>query len=1156
MANSRTTTLFKTFLILFLCAATLQNANAQSASAKTRISAQTDIASILLSPDTGTKSAATSALLAKASRPDASLRARLVNMDFPALNRTYARITAEAAPQTIQIPFFDDAIFVVQINRTEPTSSGGIAYIGNVPDDPQSIVVLVINDGAVSINLAARGQRYEIHGSAESGFVARQKSAIDRPDHPPTKLDLTGPKFFEVPSATTTKGSPQAGAKASLTTTPLAAATLADDGSIIDVMVVYTPAARLSQTPGTAAQMNANIDAQIALTNQVYANSLVVQRLRLVYKGEVNYNEINMDVDLPRLEITNDGFMDEVHILRDLYAADLVSLWGVYTDYCGLGSLMSTEAASFASAGFNVVASPACTGAGGYTFAHELGHNMGLRHDNFVDTTANTTVTPAGSTTPTTITYAHGYIDLTNRFRTVMSYNDQCVATIGSAPPTFGCTRIPYFSNPAVSYNNNPPYLSAMPATTGNATNAHEQRALNDTRETVANFRLGLTTFTGPGIVAFIPANYSVSEGAGSVTLSVARHVGSTGAITVNYASVNGTATAGADYTAVSNTLSWADGDTSVQTITVPILQDAILEGTEKFTVVLSGATGGASVGSAGGVTATATVSIIDDEADNFPPGGVVPATYVTPASGTGGAWTVETTDGYLSPTSLRSAQTLSAALSTTNFVNSDLEFTGDFAAGNLSFAYMLSSYPTYQQFEFFIDNGVVVSNTGGESGWVPVTQAISASTHTLRWRFKSGLSFLCANAIPAAPGGANCKNRVFIDAVSLPLTLPTLGILKNGTGTGTVTGTGINCGADCVETTTAGASFTLTATPAIDSSFAGWSGGGCSGTGTCTVMLAASLNVTATFNILPEAFPANCALPVGWTVPAAAYGGWTVAMDRKRSGACSLKSTPMPNAPAPGAANANKSQIQVSGNYGAGNVSFYYNVSSEADYDCLRFFVDTVARAEMGNCNGPSGNGGFGASGDITDWTTPVSIPVAAGAHTFLWSYEKDESGFNGSDAAWIDDVTLPPAVPVTLTTAKAGNGAGTITGTGINCGIGCTVNVAPGTVMALSAVHRPAPLLAAGLAAVVAPALAMSRSMSPPQSRRHSPCNNSISPSHQRAPGRALSLLCLRASVAARLARSYITSVRWLRLRRRPRRGLHSPGGLAAAAVEPAPA
>ena len=756
--NSSISRFLQSLLILLLCSALMSSANAQSASASAKISAQTEIPSIVLSSDGNSKSAAAMATLANASKPIASLRARLVDMNFSALDKTYAKLIADAAPQIIRIPFFDDAVFLVQITRTESTSSGGIAYIGNVPGDAHSIVVLVVNDGTISINLAAQGQHYEIHGSAKSGYVAKQMSVIDRPDHPPTKLDLTSTPKFTVPLDKNAKNNPQVGAQKSFTVTPLPAVNLVDDGSTIDVMVVYTPAARLSQTPGTTAQMNANIDAQIALTNQVYANSLVTQRLRLVYKGEVNYTEVNMDVDLTRLETTNDGFMDEVGILRNLYAADLVSLWGVYTDYCGLGSLMSNEAASFESAGFNVVASPTCTGAGSYTFAHEFGHNMGLRHDNFEDTNANTTVTPQGSATNTTITYAHGYIDLTNRFRTIMSYNDQCVATFGSTAPTFGCTRIPHFSNPAIPYTNTI-YPSAVSASTGNATNAHEQRALNDTRDTVANFRAGLTSFTGPGIIAFIPPNYTVPEAGGSIILSVARHVGSTGAISVTYATASGTATAGADFTATSGTLNWADGDTSVKTITVPILQDAILEGTETFTVVLSGATGGASLGSSGGNNATATVSIADDEADNFPPGGVVPATYVTPASGTGGAWIVETTDGYLSPTSLRSAQTVSAAFSTTNFVNSDLEFTGNFAAGNLSFVYKLSSYPTYQQFEFFIDNVVVASNTGGESGWVPVTQAISAGVHTLRWRFKSGLPFLCANAInPSAPGGTNWR--------------------------------------------------------------------------------------------------------------------------------------------------------------------------------------------------------------------------------------------------------------------------------------------------------------------------------------------------------------------------------------------------------------
>ena len=63
-----------------------------------------------------------------------------------------------------------------------------------------------------------------------------------------------------------------------------------------------------------------------------------------------------------------------------------------------------------------------------------------------------------------------------------------------------------------------------------------------------------------------------------------------------------------------------------------------------------------------------------------------------------------------------------------------------------------------------------------------------------------------------------------------------TLTVAKSGTGAGTVTSSpaGINCGATCSANFNNGSSVTLTASPATGSSFAGWSGGGCSGTGTC----------------------------------------------------------------------------------------------------------------------------------------------------------------------------------------------------------------------------------------------------------------------------------------------------------------------------------
>src|SRR5207245_8128810 len=79
-----------------------------------------------------------------------------------------------------------------------------------------------------------------------------------------------------------------------------------------------------------------------------------------------------------------------------------------------------------------------------------------------------------------------------------------------------------------------------------------------------------------------------------------------------------------------------------------------------------------------------------------------------------------------------------------------------------------------------------------------------------------------------------------------------TLMVSKAGTGTGTVTSplAGIACGTSCSGSYLSGTVATLTAAPAADSTFDGWSGGGCTGTGPCTVTLTAATEVTATFSV------------------------------------------------------------------------------------------------------------------------------------------------------------------------------------------------------------------------------------------------------------------------------------------------------------------
>jgi hypothetical protein len=112
-----------------------------------------------------------------------------------------------------------------------------------------------------------------------------------------------------------------------------------------------------------------------------------------------------------------------------------------------------------------------------------------------------------------------------------------------------------------------------------------------------------------PGQLRFSATGYSVNEGTAIASISVLRTGGSDGTVTVNYATSNGSATAGADYSAASGTLSFAPGVTS-RAFSVPIINDATYEGNETVNLALSSATGGATLGT----PAVALLTIVDND--------------------------------------------------------------------------------------------------------------------------------------------------------------------------------------------------------------------------------------------------------------------------------------------------------------------------------------------------------------------------------------------------------------------------------------------------------------------------------------------------------------------------------------------------------------
>jgi hypothetical protein len=113
-----------------------------------------------------------------------------------------------------------------------------------------------------------------------------------------------------------------------------------------------------------------------------------------------------------------------------------------------------------------------------------------------------------------------------------------------------------------------------------------------------------------PGTLRFVDAELQGVEG-GEATVRVQRLGGRAGAVSVSFATADGSATAGDDYTAAAGSLSWADGEMGIESFAVALLDDALEEGNETVLLALSSPTGEAALDP---LRAGAVLSILDDD--------------------------------------------------------------------------------------------------------------------------------------------------------------------------------------------------------------------------------------------------------------------------------------------------------------------------------------------------------------------------------------------------------------------------------------------------------------------------------------------------------------------------------------------------------------
>ncbi len=216
----------------------------------------------------------------------------------------------------------------------------------------------------------------------------------------------------------------------------------------IDVMVAYTAKAAAHYID----IKDELIDLAIEEANQSFISSGVRNvQLRLVHTYRTGYVESGTHFDhVFRLADKGDGYMDEVHDLRNKYRADIVVLIVDDANGCGLAAGVAPDAEhAFAVVHYECAAAT-------YSLAHEIGHILGARHDVALDDGA------------TPYSYGHGYI-FGNKWRTIMSYGEDCG----------GCPRLPLWSNPLTK-------VGGVPAGDLLANNA---RVIESSAMRVASFR-------------------------------------------------------------------------------------------------------------------------------------------------------------------------------------------------------------------------------------------------------------------------------------------------------------------------------------------------------------------------------------------------------------------------------------------------------------------------------------------------------------------------------------------------------------------------------------------------------------------------------------------------------------------------------------------
>ena len=309
------------------------------------------------------------------------------------------------AGATITLNLFDDTDFEIVLSAARAGTKGRQVWRGrvvsktkdNLKSKASGEATLVWSKNTITGSVRVGGDLYRILPNGAVHEIKELDPSSYPEDHPAHYDSFNGTPL----SASAT----------------VASAALASNE--IKILVAYTQA-----VAAVVSDPVALIDLAIDETNQSYLNNGLdgAVQVSLVNSVQVDYVETDYLQMLSHLSAASDGYLDELADLRLQNEADAVVLLVDQPDYCGYGYINADYYHAF------TVVNYSCA-TGYYSFAHELGHLAGARHDINTDS----------GTTP--YAFGHGYQSQFEDFRTIMAYN--C---------NNGCPRVNFWSNPALTY--------------------------------------------------------------------------------------------------------------------------------------------------------------------------------------------------------------------------------------------------------------------------------------------------------------------------------------------------------------------------------------------------------------------------------------------------------------------------------------------------------------------------------------------------------------------------------------------------------------------------------------------------------------------------------------------------------------------------------